>query len=61
MKGDRSVLTTPMHTGRQSVIGWSPRLSAAGDWERYAANGDFTNESSRFVFLVPLHFVDKCF
>ena len=30
-------LTIPMHTDRREVIGWSLRLSAAGDWERYAA------------------------
>ena len=27
-------LTNPMHTDRREDIGWSSRLSAAGDWER---------------------------
>jgi hypothetical protein len=31
-------ITTPMHTDRREVIGWNPRLSAAGDWERYTFN-----------------------
>jgi|GEM_PF-3668587 len=26
-----------MHTDRREIMGWSSRLSAAGDWERYAA------------------------
>jgi hypothetical protein len=26
-----------MHTDRRKVISWSLGLSAAGDWERYAA------------------------
>ena len=25
----------PMHTNRREIIGWSSRLSATGDWERY--------------------------
>jgi len=27
-----------MHTDRQEIVDWSSRLSAAGDWERYAAS-----------------------
>jgi hypothetical protein len=33
-----------MHTDRREVIGWNPRLSAAGDWERYAHPGNFSQD-----------------
>jgi len=40
-----------MHTDRREVIGWSSRLSAAGDGQRYASCGDchaHRDRSTRF-------------
>lgn len=42
-------IATPMHADRRKVISWSLRLSAAGDWERYAAQAVGWDSSLKIV------------
>jgi hypothetical protein len=53
-----------MHTDRREVIGWSSRLSAAGDWGRYAAQvvteGTAEDSSKTYALIFDPHKLQPC-